>query len=66
VDGGNKHRDYISKEDAIFRTVAMDSVLLSCMIDDEEGWDVAVVDSPNTFFQTRVESSGGHLSGNRS
>jgi hypothetical protein len=33
VAGGNKQRDYISKEYASSPTVAMLSVLLSCIID---------------------------------
>jgi hypothetical protein len=56
VAGGNKQRDYISKEDASSPTVATDSVLLSCIIDAEEHRDVAVVDIPNAFVQTRVEN----------
>ena len=55
VAGGNKQRDYISKEDASSPTVATESVLLSCIIDAEEGRDVAVVDIPNAFVQTAVE-----------
>jgi hypothetical protein len=31
-------------------------VLLSCIIDAEEEWHVAVVDIPNAFVQTRVEN----------
>jgi hypothetical protein len=56
VAGGNKQRDYISKEDASSPTVATESVLLSCIIDAEEEQDVAVVDIPNAFVQTRVEN----------
>jgi hypothetical protein len=56
VAGGNKQRDYISKEDYSSPTVATESVLLSCIIDAEEEWDVAVVDIPNAFVQTRVEN----------
>jgi hypothetical protein len=55
VAGGNKQRDYISKEDASSPTIATESVLLSCIIDAEEGRDVAVIDIPNAFIQTRVE-----------
>ena len=55
VAGGNKQRDYISKEDASSPTVATESVLLTCIIDAEEGRDVAVVDIPNAFIQTRVQ-----------
>jgi hypothetical protein len=56
VAGGNKHCDYISKEDASSPTVATEAVLLSCIIDAEKGRDVAVVDIPNVFVQTRVET----------
>ena len=55
VAGGNKQRDCISKEDASSPTVATESVLLTCIVDAEEGRDVAVVDIPNAFIQTRVQ-----------
>jgi hypothetical protein len=58
VDGGNKQRDYISKEDASSPTVTTEAVLLSCIIDAKEGRDVAVIDIPNAFIQTRVEDEG--------
>jgi hypothetical protein len=44
VAGGNK------------QPFTKESVLLSCIIDAEEEWDVAVVDIPNAFVQTRVEN----------
>jgi hypothetical protein len=56
VAGGNKQRDYIYKEDAISPTVATESVLLLCIIDADKHSDVAVVDIPNAFVQTRVEN----------
>jgi hypothetical protein len=56
VAGGNKQRDYISKEDASSPAVATESVLLSRIIDAKEERDVAVVDIPNAFVQTRVEN----------
>jgi len=55
VAGGNKQRDFISKEDASSPTVATEAVLLTCIVDAEEGRDVAVVDIPNAFIQTRIE-----------
>jgi hypothetical protein len=54
VADGNKHRGYISKEDASSPTVATESVLLTCIIDAEEGRDDAVI-IPNAFVQTRVK-----------
>jgi hypothetical protein len=56
VDGGKKQREYISKEDASSPSVAMEAVLLSCIIDAKEGRDVSVVEIPNAFVQTRVEN----------
>jgi hypothetical protein len=58
VAGGNKQRDYISKEDASSPTIATEAVLLSCIIDAEEGRDVTVIDIPNAFIQMRVEDEG--------
>jgi hypothetical protein len=49
---------YISKEDASSPTVATEAVLLSCIIDAEEGRDVAVIDIPHAFIQMRVEDEG--------
>ena len=55
VAGRNKQRAFISKEDAISPTVATESVLLKWIIEEQEERDVAVVDIPNTFIQTKVE-----------
>jgi hypothetical protein len=53
VAGGNNQRDYSPL------TVATESVLLSCIIDAEDEWDVTVVDIPNAFVQTYVENKKG-------
>jgi hypothetical protein len=58
VAGGNKQPDNISKEDASSPTVATEAILLSCIINAKEGRDVAVIDIPNAFIQTRVEDEG--------
>ena len=50
VAGGNKHRDFISKEDSRSPTVSTQAVLLSCIIDAEEERDVAVINIPNAFI----------------
>ena len=55
VAGGIKQRDYISKEYVSSPTIATEEVLLSCIIDSEEERDVAVIDIPKAFIQTRVE-----------
>jgi hypothetical protein len=58
--GGNKQRGYICKEDASSPTVSVESVLLTCVVDAEEGRDVAVIDIPNAFTQTHVEEEELH------
>ena len=55
VAGGNKQRDFISKEDASSPMVCTEAVLLSSTIDTEEQRKVAVVDILNAFIQTRIE-----------
>jgi hypothetical protein len=58
VAGGNKHQDYIYKEDASSPTIATESVLLSCIIDAKEGRDLTVINIPNAFIQMQVEDKG--------
>jgi hypothetical protein len=54
VAGGNRQRGFITKEDASSATVATESVLLTAVFDALEGREVAVVDIPNAFIQTRI------------
>jgi hypothetical protein len=39
-------------------TIATEAVLLSCIINAEEGRDVAVINIPNAFIQMQVEDEG--------
>ncbi len=50
VAGGNKQRDFISKENASSSTVATESVLLTSLVDAQENRDIAIVDIPNAFI----------------
>jgi hypothetical protein len=56
VSGGNKQRDYLSKEDSSSPTAATESVLLTSIVDAAEDRDAAIVDIPNAFIQMRVEN----------
>jgi hypothetical protein len=56
VAGGNTQRDYLTKEDSSSPTVSTEAVLLTSIIDAHEGRDVTVIDIPNAFIQTRVDS----------
>jgi hypothetical protein len=55
VGGGNKQRYYLTKEDSSSPTVATESVLLTLIVDADEKQDIAIVDIPNAFIQTRVQ-----------
>ena len=47
VAGGNKQRNHIDKTDATAPTAALESVLLTAIIEAKEGRDVAIVHIPN-------------------
>ena len=56
VAGGNTQRGTIDKEDAASPTAALKSVLLTSTIDAAEERDIAVIDIPNAFIQTRIKN----------
>jgi hypothetical protein len=47
----------VTKEDSSSPTVSTKSVLLTSIVDTLEGRDVAVIDIPNAFIQTRVHDA---------
>ena len=49
---GRKHRDWLSKEDTSSPTVPTEGLMLSCMIDEMEGRDIATADISGAFLQT--------------
>ena len=55
VAGGNKERSKIDKLDATSSTAALEYVLRTAVIDAHEQHDMAVIDIPNAFVQTRLE-----------
>jgi hypothetical protein len=52
---GRKQRDYTTKEEASSPTVAVEALLLSCVIDAQENRDVATADIPGAFMQADME-----------
>ncbi len=52
---GRKQRLYTAKEDASSPTVAIESVMLSCVIDAMERRDVATVDIPGAFMHADMD-----------
>ena len=57
VAGGNTQHGTIDKEDATSPTTALESVLLKSTIYAAEERDVAVIDIPNAFIQTRIKNN---------
>jgi hypothetical protein len=57
VAGGNKQRDFISKENTSSPTVATESVLLTSLVDAQENCDIPIVDIPNAVIQTNMENN---------
>ena len=54
VAGGNKQRGIIPPQEASSPTASLESVILTATIDALEERDVAIVDIPNAFVQTRI------------
>jgi hypothetical protein len=54
VAGGNKQRDFITKEESSSPTMSNDSFVLSSLLDTIEGRDITV-DIPNAFIQMVIE-----------
>ena len=52
---GRKQRIYTSKEDASSPTVAIEALMLSCVIDAKEKRSVATVDIPGAFMQADMD-----------
>jgi hypothetical protein len=52
---GRKQRVHTKKEDASSPTVSIEAVMLSCVIDAEEGRDVAIIDIPGAFMQVDMD-----------
>jgi hypothetical protein len=57
VAGGNTQRGHVTKEESSFPTVSTKAVLLTSIVVAREGRDVAVVDIPNAFIQTKVDDA---------
>ena len=54
VYNGKPTRSWIGKEDSASPTAALESVMLTCVIDAHEGRDVMCNDVPNAFIQTSL------------
>ncbi len=57
VAGGNTQRGHVTKEESSSPTVSTKAVLLTLVVDAHEGRDVAVVDIPHAFIQTKVDDA---------
>jgi hypothetical protein len=57
VAGENTQRGHVTKEESSSPTVSTEAVLLTLIVDAQEGRDVAVIDIPNAFIQTQVDDA---------
>ncbi len=61
VAGGNMQRGHVTKEESSSPTVFTKAVLLTSIVDALKGKDIAVVDIPNAFIQTKVDDAKDHV-----
>ena len=54
---GRRQRLYTSKEEASLPTVSIEAVILTFTIDAAKGHDVATVNIPNAFMQTKMDDT---------
>ena len=54
VAGGNKQCSYIPKEKDTAPTASLESVMLTSVIDAQEGYDITIANMPNAFIQTHL------------
>ena len=52
---GQKQRVYKNKDDVSASTIAIEALLLTCIIDGMEGQDVATVDIPGAFMHADID-----------
>ncbi len=57
VAGGNTQHGHVIKDESSSPTVSTEAVLLTLIVDAHKGRDIAVVDIPNVFIQTRVDDA---------
>ncbi len=57
VAGGNMQRGHVTKEESSSPTVSTEAVLLTLIVNAHKGRDVAVIDIPNAFIETKVDDA---------
>ena len=58
---GRKQWYLIYEEDTLSPTVSTEGLMLSCMIDAMEGWEVATADIPGALLQTNYDKGDIHI-----
>ena len=54
VYNGKQTRDWLSKEDSASPTAALESIMITAVIDAHEERDIMTADVPNAFIQTKI------------
>ena len=56
VYNGKSTREWLSREDSTSPTAALESIMLTAIVDAKEGRDVMTNDIPNAFIQSKMPS----------
>ena len=54
VYNGKPTREWLTREDSVSPTVALESTMIATIIDAHEGCDIMTTDVPNAFVQTTM------------
>ena len=57
VYNGKPTREWLSREDSTSPTAALESIMLTAIVDAKEGRDVMTADIPNAFIQTQLPNT---------
>ena len=58
---GRKYQEWLSKEDTSLSTVSTEGLVILCMIDTMEVWEVATDDTLEAFLQTKYDKGDIHI-----
>ena len=58
---GRNQRNWLSKDDTTYPTMSTEGLILSCVVDAMEGWDVATSNITGSFLQTDYVKEDIHI-----
>ena len=58
---GRKQKNWLSKENTLSPTMSTEGLMISCMVDTMEGWEVATTNILGAFLQTKYDKGDIHI-----